>query len=137
GNVVVSEVQRVRAQGVEELQGSKGPVGTLPNPRGSIDPPLVLSVLWPVLRPRPLAFEGNFKNPVVWPLMKLLNAVPVPDLDQASMQARAQARQAVQTVIESLQKGENVIMWPAGHLQHNGTERLGGAPAPTHPPPPP
>jgi acyl-CoA synthetase (AMP-forming)/AMP-acid ligase II/acyl carrier protein len=127
GRLVLSLRYRVRAHGMEQLCGARGPVLILPNHPGYIDPPLVLSVLWPVLRPRPLAFEGNFKNPVVWPLMKLLNAVPVPDLEQASMQARAQARQAVQTVIEALRKGENVIMWPSGHLQHNGTERLGGA----------
>ena len=38
---------------MEQLRGIKGPVLILPNHPGYIDPPLVLAVLWPVLRPRP------------------------------------------------------------------------------------
>jgi acyl-CoA synthetase (AMP-forming)/AMP-acid ligase II/acyl carrier protein len=30
-------------------------------------------------------------------------------------------------VIEGLRRGENFILWPAGHIQHDGVERLGGA----------
>src|SRR5262249_29709457 len=33
----------------------------------------------------------------------------------------------VNMVIDGLRNGENHILWPAGHIQHDGKERLGGA----------
>jgi long-chain-fatty-acid--[acyl-carrier-protein] ligase len=74
-----------------------------------------------------MLYEGNFRNPLLYPFAWLLRAVPVPDLEQASMQARERAEQAVAAVIEGLRRGENFILWPAGHIQHDGVERLGGA----------
>lgn len=118
---------RVRVHGREQLRGLKGPVLILPNHPGLIDPLLVLSVIWPSLQPRPTVYEGNFANPFMILLMKLLNAVRVPGLDQASAKARLRAQQAVEAIIAGLRQGENHILWPSGHIQHDGKERLGGA----------
>ena len=118
---------RVRVHGGEQVRGLKGPVLVLPNHPGLIDPQLVLAVLWPALRPRPTVYEGHFANPIMSLLMKLLNAVRVPGLIQASAKARLRTQQAVEEVIAGLRKGENHILWPAGHVQHDGKERLGGA----------
>ncbi|HEV3255710.1 MAG TPA: AMP-binding protein [Gemmataceae bacterium] len=123
---------RVRVHGLEQVRDLKGPVLILPNHPGLIDPPLVLTALWPRLKPRPVLFEGNFQNPVLYPAMKLLNALRVPDLETASVEARARAEQAVAEAIEALHKGENVILWPAGRTQRGGgVEVLGGARAVT------
>jgi long-chain-fatty-acid--[acyl-carrier-protein] ligase len=118
---------RVHVHGAEQLAGLKGPVLVLPNHPAYTDPVLVLSTTWPWLRPRPMLYEGNFRNPLLYPLAKALRAVPVPDLEQASIQAREQAEQAVAAIIEGLRRGENFVLWPAGHIQHDGVERLGGA----------
>jgi long-chain-fatty-acid--[acyl-carrier-protein] ligase len=123
----VSLRYRIRAHGLEQIRDLKGPVLVLPNHPGLVDPLLVLSVLWPSLKPRPMVYEGNFNNPFLKLLMKLLNAVRVPALDQASAKARSRAQQAVNMVIDGLRNGENHILWPAGHIQHDGKERLGGA----------
>jgi long-chain-fatty-acid--[acyl-carrier-protein] ligase len=118
---------RVRVRGREQIQHLKGPVLVLPNHPGLNDPLLVLAAIWPSLKPRPMVYEGNFTNPFMKLLMKLLNAVRVPALDQASAKARLRAQQAVEVVIAGLRNGENHILWPAGHIQHDGKERLGGA----------
>jgi long-chain-fatty-acid--[acyl-carrier-protein] ligase len=118
---------RVRVQGREQIHGLKGPVVVLPNHPGLIDPLLVLAIVWPTLKPRPTVYEGNFANPFMRLLMKLLNAVRVPGMEQASSKARLRAQQAVEAVIAGLRKGENHILWPSGHIQHDGKERLGGA----------
>jgi long-chain-fatty-acid--[acyl-carrier-protein] ligase len=118
---------RIRVHGLEQLRGLKGPVLILPNHPALIDPVLVLAILWPRLRPRPMVYEGNFNNPFLYLLMKMMNAVQVPDLDQASAKARSRAQQAVEGVIEGLRRGENNILWPAGHIQHDGVEHLGSA----------
>jgi long-chain-fatty-acid--[acyl-carrier-protein] ligase len=125
--VFVSLRYRIRVHGLEQIRDLKGPVLVLPNHPGLNDPLLVLSVIWPSLKPRPMVFEGNFTNPFMRLLMKLLNAVRVPALDQASAKARLRAQEAVERVIEGLRNGENHILWPAGHIQHDGKEHLGAA----------
>jgi long-chain-fatty-acid--[acyl-carrier-protein] ligase len=119
---------RLRVDAQEKSQGLKGPVLILPNHPAYIDPALVLAALWPALKPRPMVFETMFRNPLLWPVSKLLNALRVPDLDsQASAQARKEAQTAVNAVIDGLKKGENFILWPAGRIQRGGVEVLGGA----------
>jgi long-chain-fatty-acid--[acyl-carrier-protein] ligase len=119
---------RVRVYGLEQVQGLKPPVVILPNHPAYMDPVLVLLALWPALKPRPLVFETMFRNPILWPFTKLLNALRVPDLDtQASAKAREEAQTAVNTVIAGLKKGENFILWPSGRIQRGGVEVIGGA----------
>jgi long-chain-fatty-acid--[acyl-carrier-protein] ligase len=120
---------RVTIHGKEQLRGLGRKVLILPNHPGYIDPLIVMTSLGPWLRPRPLVFGGTFRNPILRPFMKVLNALEVPDLERPSQKAREQAQQAVNEVIASLQRGENCILWPSGRLQRDGTERLGGAQA--------
>jgi long-chain-fatty-acid--[acyl-carrier-protein] ligase len=118
---------RVRVQGREKLRGLKGPVLVLPNHPGMVDPLLVFSTVWPALKPRPMVYEEHFNSPLMRLLAVLLNAVRVPNLEQASAKARSRAEQAVDRVIAGLRAGENHILWPAGRIQRDGVERLGGA----------
>jgi long-chain-fatty-acid--[acyl-carrier-protein] ligase len=118
---------RVHVHGMEQIRGLKGPVVILPNHPGLIDPLLVLAEIWPTLKPRPTVYEGHFNNPFMKLLIKLLNAVRVPGLVQASAKARLRTQQAVEAIIAGLRKGENHILWPSGRIQHDGKERLGGA----------
>jgi long-chain-fatty-acid--[acyl-carrier-protein] ligase len=118
---------RIRVEGLEELRGLTGPTLVLPNHPAFVDPLLVLSVLWPRLRPRPMVYEEIFRNPLLYPLMKLIDAVRIPDLERASVQARAQAETAVTAVIAGLKAGANHILWPSGHVQRTSVERLGAA----------
>jgi len=118
---------RVCVHGREQLRGLKGPVVVLPNHPALVDPLLVLTVIWPILKPRPTIYEGNFANPFLSFLARLFNAVFVPALEQASTKARQRAQRAVEAIIAGLRKGENHILWPSGRLQSDGMERLGGA----------
>src|ERR1700684_4176553 len=92
---------RVRVHGLGKLQRETGPILILPNHPGYIDPPLVLTTLWPLLKPRPIVLASMFNSPVLYPLIKILNALEVPDLETASQQAREQAEKAVQGLIDS------------------------------------
>src|SRR5207249_11766020 len=124
---------RVRVHGLDQLRRLRGPVLVLPNPPAYIDPPLVVSALSPALRLRPLVYEGLFfdpdylRTPLSKPLVKLIGAVLVPDLDQPSAQAQARAAQAVAGIIEGLGRGENFVLWPAGQIQRTGAEKLRAA----------
>jgi long-chain-fatty-acid--[acyl-carrier-protein] ligase len=127
GRMLLSLRYRVRLHGLDRVRQVKGPSLILPNHPGYIEPALLIVWLWPSLHPRPLLYEGNFRNPALYPLMLLINALRVPDLEQASAEAYARAQQAIQDVIAALQAGQNVILWPAGHLERAGSERLGAA----------
>jgi long-chain-fatty-acid--[acyl-carrier-protein] ligase len=125
---VLSLRYRVRLHGTDQLREIKGPLLILPNHPGFVDPMLMLALLGPRLSPRPMLAESNFQSPIMRLLMKLLNALRVPDLDQASSEARDRAQQAVADTIAALRQGDNVILWPSGRLQRNGMgEILGGA----------
>jgi len=129
--MLVSLRYRVVMHGAEQIRGLQDGILILPNHCGYIDPVLLLTILWPPLHPRPMLLESSFRNPLLHPLLKLLNAVQVPDLDQPSAVARKQARQAVTEVIEGLRRGENHVLWPSGRANRDGIERLGGAEAAT------
>src|SRR6266852_2168741 len=118
---------RLAIHGEEELRGVQGPALILPSHPAFVDPLLVLLVLWRRMQPRPMIYEANFRNPLLRPLMKLLNAVRVPDLEQASTRARARAESAVAEVISGLQAGHNHVLWPSGRLRRSGLEHLGAA----------
>jgi long-chain-fatty-acid--[acyl-carrier-protein] ligase len=118
---------RSRVQGDSALHGLRGPVLVLPNHAGYIDPMIVYTLLWPTLRARPLLGEGMFLNPGLYPFLKLMQAVRVPDLERASAEARQRTEQAIADVIAGLRRGENFILWPSGRAQRDGTERLGAA----------
>jgi long-chain-fatty-acid--[acyl-carrier-protein] ligase len=118
---------RIRCEGATNWKDLPRPVLILPNHPGYIDPIIMLTLLWPRLRPRPLLWEGMFLNPVLYPCLGLVRAVRIPDLDQASAEARIRTEQAIEEVIAGLRKGENYLVWPAGQAERDGRERLGGA----------
>jgi long-chain-fatty-acid--[acyl-carrier-protein] ligase len=124
---------RVRVRGLEQLRGLKRPVLVLPNHPAYIDPPLLLSALWPTLRPRPLIYEGFFRDrgylltPLSNAVLRLLDGLLVPDLSSPSAKARARAEQVLGEMVQGLRQGGDYIIWPAGHVQHDGVERLGAA----------
>ena len=104
-----------------------GPILVLPNHPAYIDPLIVLTTLFPTLHPRPLLYEGNFQSVLLTPLLVLLDALRVPDLDQASDEARARTAKAIDGVKEALRQGQNVILWPSGRVERTPVERLGAA----------
>src|SRR5262249_14566721 len=123
--VVLALRYRIRCEGLERLRDLNRPVLVLANHPGYIDPIVLITWLWPILRPRPLLLEGMFQAAGLGPVMDLLRAVRIPDLRQASTQARERTEQAIGEVIAGLKRGENFVIWPSGRAQRDGTERLG------------
>lgn len=127
GRLILSLRYRVQIDGLDQLKELKGPILLLPSHPAFVDPPLVFTNLYPYLRPRPLLFEDNFHNPFMYPLLFALDAIRVPNLAKVSAEARHKTGEAIQNVINALQAGQNVILWPSGRLERDGVERLGAA----------
>ncbi len=125
--LVVPLRYRVQVHGWEGVRGLTGPVLFLPNHPGYIDPVLILTCLHEPFRPRPVLYEDNFRSPILRPLVKLLRAVPIPDLDRPSLEAQERTGRAIAEVIQGLRRGENFVLWPSGRVQRDGVERLGAA----------
>lgn len=120
---------RVKVEGWDQLRDIKGPVLLLPNHPGMVDPILVLSLFFGVFRPRTVLYEGNFPVPIRGFFIRLIRAVPVPDLNRPSQAAHLQVEQAIAEVAAGLRRGENFVIWPSGRAQRDGVERLGAASA--------
>jgi long-chain-fatty-acid--[acyl-carrier-protein] ligase len=118
---------RITCAGETNWRDLPRPVLIMPNHPGYIDPMIMLTLLWPRLKPRPFLWEGMFLNPLMYPCLGMIRAVRIPDLSQASAEARKQTEQAIEEVIAGLRQGENYLIWPAGRAERDGQERLGAA----------
>lgn len=117
----------IAIRGRDEALKHPGPYLILPNHPAYIEPPNLLDRLWPTFRMRPVLLETNVDNPAFASLAWLIGGIRVPDTDRASVEARSGIEAATQEAIRALQAGDNLIVWPSGRLQRDGTERLGGA----------
>lgn len=118
---------RIRLKGYPPASRLKAPVLLLPNHPAMVDPILILTKFYGTLRPRTVLFEGNFPELIRNVLVRLLNAVSIPDLSKPSPEVQKRTEQSIEEVIEGLHRGENFVLWPSGRAQRDGVERLGAA----------
>jgi len=118
---------RVKIEGVERLRSLEGPALLLPNHPGYIDPVLVVSRIGVPLGVRPLVTSGMYRLPFLQPVMRALNALEVPDVEQHSARAREEIEKIIGQVVEGLDRGERFLIYPAGHIESDGMEHLGSA----------
>lgn len=125
--LLVSLRYRIQVRDRHHLDDLKRPVLLISNHPGFIDPALIFAAFYGSLRPRTVLYEGNFPGPIRQLLIKLLRAVPIPDLQRPSHEAHQRTEQAVADVIAGLRREENFVLWPSGRIQRDGVERLGAA----------
>lgn len=97
----------------------------MPNHPALIDPVIVMSRLYNRFSPRPLADEVQVDRSFIRPLMKTLRAVVIPDLSRRGKSGREGVIEGVQGIIEGLQQGDNVLLYPAGRLYRSRYESIG------------
>ncbi len=116
---------RVRVEGLEKLRDLRGPTLVMPNHPGLIDPPLVLSNVRIPGGMRPIVTTSMYRKPLLYPLMRLVNAVEVPDLEEHSRDAREKTLTMLDTVAAGLNRGESFLIYPAGRTERRGIEEIG------------
>jgi len=121
---------RLRVKGLKEIT-AKGKTGILflPNHPALIDPVIVLTLLQKTFRPRSMADQDQIDLPLVRSIALKVGVRPLPDVAKYGEACKEEVQRVIQESIEGLKAGENLLMYPAGHLARNRMEDLGGASA--------
>jgi len=119
---------RIEVEGLSEISrdGKKGAL-FLPNHIAETDPLILLRVLWPKFRPRPIAVEHFYYQKGIRFCMDLVGTLPLPTMDVANQWKVRQVAKLKLKVLEGLEKGENFLIYPSGKLKRTPEERIGGA----------
>lgn len=106
----------------------KGGYLILPNHPAEIDPIIMMTLLWKKFRPRPLVVEHFFNYPGAKMFMNGVKAIPIPNFESAVNDWKKEKGDlAFKEVLEGLKRGENFLIYPAGHLRRGPKEAIGGS----------
>ncbi len=125
---------RVEEHGLEGIpatipgaDGRRRPILFLPNHPALIDPPILFSRL-AGLNIRPLADEAQMRGLLPGLAARIFRVLTLPDVKTCGRKERGAAcgaaRESLSRVVEALRRGEDVLLYPAGGLSRDGSERL-------------
>lgn len=124
---------RVHYKGLENLNSKNlnkpGGVLFLPNhPTILVDPSLATIGIHKRFPIRPLVIEYMYYTTGIHWLMKLMNAIPVPNLHSSTNSVKVRrSERALEEVIKGLAQGDNFLIYPAGKVKRCNMELIGGA----------
>lgn len=117
----------IRTEGGELLRDSNVHL-VLPNHPAYVEPPMLCAEFWDVIL-RPMSDEAFFRKPVSGWALRLAGAIMVPDLPATSADNReasaAKARQLTATALQTLANGEDLLIYPSGHIRFKPVESIG------------
>lgn len=100
----------------------------LPNHPAEIDPIILISLFQKKFQPRPLVVEYFFHMIGAGFFMRLIRAIPVPNFDTSSNKWKMKLIDQVYDRVEKgLNKNDNFLIYPSGHLQKQDREIVGGS----------
>ena len=116
--------------GVKEV-AERGTTGILflPNHPALIDPVLVISELHRAFQPHSLADKDRISPFGINFLARKMGARPLPDVAKYGEACRPEVERVIGDCIAGMKAGENLLLYPAGHIAHDRCEDLGGASA--------
>jgi len=118
---------RIEFEGLDQVaeRGRRG-ILFLANHPALIDPVILSAVLYRRFRPRPLGDRGETARPGVRWVARHLRAIEVPDpvLDGAAAAPGIAA--ALDACVAALAAGDNLLLYPSGHLATSSREDLRG-----------
>jgi len=98
----------------------------LPNHPALIDPILVMANLRVPFAPRALADKDQIDRFFVRWLARRSGVYPLPDLRTYGPAVRPEVEAAIQQCVDELRRGENLLLYPAGHVYRTRFEDLRG-----------
>ena len=118
---------RIRVRGLREIQrrGMRG-ILFLPTHPALIDPVILTSLLLTTFKARPFADQDAVNLPGIRWLVSRARAFTIPTVARYGQLATERINAIVAQSIEALRQGDNVILYPAGHLMRSRYEEIGG-----------
>lgn len=125
--VILALRYKVEVKGLDAISRSEG-VCFLPNHPSELDPVILLSLLSKKYRPHPIVVETVYEMPLINSLMKLVGSLPIPDFDLGGNDyTRLLAKRALLDIVNLLNRGENILLYPSGRLKRGPFEEVRGA----------
>lgn len=122
---------RIRFVGKNELKKEIDPnkgILFLSNHPAEIDPCILLKLLWFPYKPRAVATDYLFHIPLVGYLLRFVGALAIPSFDRSTNSYKKKRIEKIyQEIFETLNKGGNLLIYPAGGLKQQAEERIAGA----------
>lgn len=118
---------RIEVRGLKELFDQGRGILFCPNHPAEIDPLILMAVLLPKYRPRPLVVEHFYYQKGIRFFVELVRALPLPSTDVGNQWKVRQIEKLKNRINRRLAKGENFLIYPSGRLMRKGEEIIGGA----------
>lgn len=124
---------RLTIKGLDKLNprilNKPGGVLFLPNhPTIFVDPTLVVLAVWRKYPIRPVIVEYMYHAPLIHTIMRLMNALPIPNFVTSSNSLKKKrADKVFETIINDLKDKENFLIYPAGKTKHQAREVIGAS----------
>lgn len=128
GRMVLSLRYRICVDGLHTVPDGSDRRGILllPTHPALIDPIILMSHLYPHFRCRVLGDQDQTARPVLRWLARRFGVIPLPDAAKYGAAARDGIHKSLAECGRLLAAGENVLLYPAGHILRACEERIGG-----------
>ena len=119
---------RIRVSGMAQVAGrGRSGILFLPNHPALIDPFILMAVLGPKFRPGALADQDQIDRFFIRWLASRTGVKPIPDLETHGGDSPDAVRAALAQSMDGLQRGENLLLYPAGRIYRRRFEELRAA----------
>ena len=119
----------INVKGFKEIKGKIGTQGILfcPNHPAETDPIIMCTQVLKLAPIRPVVVERFYYLPLINLIMKMVRAIPIPDMNQnPGYYSRQRLQKTLDTISDALKRGDNVLFYPSGRIMRSGFERLNG-----------
>lgn len=115
----------VSVHGLERISARKNIIFASKHP-AMVDSLMLFGLLWGSYAPRVIIAEKFFSSLALYPFMKIIGAIPVPETKRIR-RGEGGFHIAHQALLESqtqLKNGDNLLLFPTGHLMRSGLVRM-------------
>lgn len=115
----------VSVYGLEKISSAQNIIFVAKHP-AMVDSLMLFGLLWSSHAPRVIIAEKFFSSWTLYPFMKIIGAIPVPETKRIR-RGEGGFHIAHQSLLESqkqLKNGDNILLFPTGHLMRSGLVRM-------------
>jgi long-chain-fatty-acid--[acyl-carrier-protein] ligase len=117
---------RIHVGGLEAVRKKgRSKILFLPNHPAFVDPIIVATYLHGTFGVRPVADAEQIERPVIRSLFTHIGGISLPSVTALGFQGKEGVEAALESVVSGLRNGDNVLLYPSGHLMRSRWSTLG------------